>query len=147
MATLLANISIKDASAWNTYLNLIYPIGSIYLAYNATSPASRFGGSWTAITGRFIYANNGTAVGGSNNHNHTLGGYGYALIGTNGNKIRYNYPNSSGITWYPNYYVSTNDYGHTDSGSTSDPTNLTGGTSTSSNMPAYQTVYCWRRTA
>lgn len=76
MATTLANISIKDSSSWNTYLNLIYPIGSYYLSNSSTSPGSRFGGTWTAITGRFLYCNSGTATGGSNNaivvsHKHT----------------------------------------------------------------------------
>ena len=138
-------VQVKSGTEWHTICP--FPIGYVYMSYTSTSPSSIFGGSWTAITGRFPYFNNGTTTGGSNTHNHSLNGYGYALIGTNGNKIRYNYPANSGITWYPNYYVSASDYGHSDSGSTSDPTNLTGGTSSSSNMPAYQTVYAWRRTA
>lgn len=50
MATTLAKISIKDNSSWNTYLNLIYPVGSVYFASNNTSPATRFGGTWAAIS-------------------------------------------------------------------------------------------------
>lgn len=50
MATTLAKISIKDSSSWNTYLNLIYPVGSVYFASNNTSPATRFGGTWAAIS-------------------------------------------------------------------------------------------------
>lgn len=41
------------------YINLgqvIYPIGSIYMSYTGTSPASLFGGNWTAISGRFYIA-------------------------------------------------------------------------------------------
>ena len=49
MATTLANISIKDSSSWNTLLNLIYPIGSLYFSSNSTSPGSRFGGTWVAL--------------------------------------------------------------------------------------------------
>lgn len=45
------------------YVNLgqvIYPVGSVYMSYTSTSPASLFGGNWTAITGHFPYFNNGT---------------------------------------------------------------------------------------
>lgn len=37
-------------------LDSLYPVGSIYISYNSTSPASRFGGSWTQITDRFLLA-------------------------------------------------------------------------------------------
>lgn len=50
MPTTLAKISIKDTSSWYTYLNLIYPVGSVYFASNNTSPATRFGGTWAAIS-------------------------------------------------------------------------------------------------
>lgn len=49
--------------------NLIYPVGAIYQSTQSTSPASLFGGSWSQITSRFLYAttsSNGT--GGSNTH-------------------------------------------------------------------------------
>ena len=81
MATTLANISIKDNSNWNTYLNLIYPVGSYYISNTSTSPASRFGGSWSQISGRFLYA--ATSIGNGNydaaTHTHGLSN-GYAKI-------------------------------------------------------------------
>lgn len=67
MATTLANISIKDSSSWNTYLNLIYPVGSVYFATNNTSPASRFGGTWSAVSGsRYLRLMNNAGTGGTN---------------------------------------------------------------------------------
>lgn len=33
-----------------------YPVGAYYISSNSTSPASLFGGTWTQITNRFIYA-------------------------------------------------------------------------------------------
>ena len=67
MATTLANISIKDSSSWNTYLNLIYPVGSYYLSNASTSPSSRFGGTWTQITGqRFLCGDKSVTTGGAN---------------------------------------------------------------------------------
>ena len=56
MATTLANISIKDNSSWNTYLNLIYPVGSLYFTNSSTSPASSLGGTWTEVRGALIAA-------------------------------------------------------------------------------------------
>ena len=73
MATTLANISIKDSSSWNTYLNLIYPVGSYYLANTATSPGSRFGGTWSQITGqRFLCGHSSAGTGGGNTHTLTV---------------------------------------------------------------------------
>lgn len=34
----------------------VWPVGSIYLAYNHTNPATLFGGTWTRITNRFLWA-------------------------------------------------------------------------------------------
>jgi len=35
-------------------INLIYPVGSIYMSVNNTSPATLFGGTWEQIKGRFL---------------------------------------------------------------------------------------------
>ena len=35
-------------------INLIYPVGSIYVSTNSTSPETLFGGTWVAIPGRFL---------------------------------------------------------------------------------------------
>lgn len=39
-------------------LNMVYPVGSIYMSMNATSPASLFGGTWERIQGQFLMAAN-----------------------------------------------------------------------------------------
>ena len=56
---------------WNgaPLLNLVYPVGSIYLSSNNTNPATFFGGTWTQIKDKFIltagdYYSNG-AIGGA----------------------------------------------------------------------------------
>ncbi|MCI6060837.1 MAG: DUF859 family phage minor structural protein [Dorea sp.] len=55
-----------------TIVNLIYPVGSIYLSVNATSPATLFGGSWTQLKDRFLLGAGSTytaaATGGSSTH-------------------------------------------------------------------------------
>ena len=36
--------------------DILYPVGSIYMSTNSTSPQTLFGGSWTKIEGRFLWA-------------------------------------------------------------------------------------------
>lgn len=42
-----------------------YPVGSIYMSLEETSPAALFGGSWTAISGKFLIAANDSYAAGS----------------------------------------------------------------------------------
>lgn len=124
--------------------NLIYPVGAYYLSSSSTSPASLFGGSWSGLTGRFLYCNNGTQTGGSNTHtltakempihSHTEGiwncgsesaGYGLPLVQGFGDRVMVRTPSSTGGI----------------------NTSSAGGGSAHNNMPAYQTCYCWRRTS
>lgn len=48
---------------WKSYqrslVDIIYPVGSIYMSVNSISPATLFGGTWQAISGRFILAAGG----------------------------------------------------------------------------------------
>ena len=54
-----------------------YPIGSIYISTNSTSPATLFGGTWRQIQGRFLLAADDTykagSTGGEATHTLTLG--------------------------------------------------------------------------
>lgn len=58
-------------------LNLIYPVGSVYMSVNSTSPATLFGGTWERLQGGFLYgaindsgSGNGTGTStGTNNDN------------------------------------------------------------------------------
>ena len=85
----------------NTYLdrlvlNKIYPVGSIYMSVNSTSPATLFGGTWQRISGRFLFAANDSVeahkagkTGGSisvtlttanlPSHNHSVGAHSHGL--------------------------------------------------------------------
>lgn len=151
-----AELYIKNGSSWVNY-NLLnaYPVGSIYMSYTSTSPASLFGGNWTAITGRFLYCNNGTSTGGANrrtynfNHNHlqTLG-----FSSTYGNANGCAYTNGGTVASLA-VLTATSDFSVSAPNHTG-PGDLFGGSTvrklgnkTIDTMPAYQTIYCWRRTA
>ena len=67
----------------STLLDMIYPVGSIYMSVNNVSPQTLFGGTWQKIEGRFLIAANNTykngATGGSADatvvsHTHTVSG-------------------------------------------------------------------------
>ncbi len=46
-----------EISADNVYNP--YPVGSVYISDNSTSPASLFGGTWEQLNGYYLYAGNG----------------------------------------------------------------------------------------
>lgn len=54
----------------------IYPVGSIYMSVNSTSPASLFGGTWEQIKGRFLL---GTGTPEANSDGTSPGSYDYGL--------------------------------------------------------------------
>lgn len=113
-----------------------YPVGAVYISYVSTSPASLFGGTWTAITGRFPYFNAGTGTGGSNTHTLTV-----SEMPSHSHSTNIRYHSSSG--------EDTENRATWGSASSSDSiyTSSTGGGGSHNNMPAYQTLYAWRRTA
>lgn len=66
-----------DASVDTTQqiLNMIYPVGSIYMSVNNVSPATFIGGTWTALTDRVLIGAGSSyevnATGGAASHTHT----------------------------------------------------------------------------
>lgn len=138
---------IKQPDGQKGGLDSIYPIGSLYWSSNSTDPSQLFGGTWTAITDKFIYAKGTKAVnatGGKETvelladnmpaHYHTTTSY----------AVPYNGAYGSGYT------VPTLDSG-TPIGST---TGYAGGggmpaghSIAHENMPPYIVKYCWERTA
>ena len=49
-----------------TLVDQIYPVGSIYVSTKETSPSSLFGGNWTKIKDKFLYATSATGDAGKN---------------------------------------------------------------------------------
>lgn len=46
----------KEVILKENFLNLVYPVGSIYWSSNNTNPATLFGGTWQQIKDRFVLA-------------------------------------------------------------------------------------------
>ena len=122
-----------------------YPVGALYVSFSATSPASLFGGTWAQISGRFLRAASGTGTGGSDtctltsgqmpNHHHGV------ISERDGDWAGYWQSNASGggLWWI----VSNG----TPGANRGLKTTSVGGGGSHNNMPAYQDVYAWRRTA
>ena len=62
---------IANAVEKSDLLNLIYPVGSIYMSVNSTSPATLFGGTWKQIKDKFLLSAGDTYVGGNTGGNAT----------------------------------------------------------------------------
>ena len=156
-------IAVIDESGWiysralsSLILEAVYPVGSIYMSVNSTSPATLFGGTWVQIKDRFLLAAGTTykagATGGEATHTltadempgHYHDGLYYSyqdtknLVTLNGGTESYHIP--WGSSSHPG------DYG-AGSGAKELLTGSTGGGAAHNNMPPYLSVYIWKRTA
>ena len=130
----LSNLGIKK---W--LLDNVFKVGYVWISYTDTSPSSLLGGTWTPITGRFPYFNAGSGTGGSNTHTLTeaeMPSHSHSAKSWHNAVQQY-----EGIESKP--CVAWEDYLDDGSGAWS---NKTGGGGSHNNMPAYQTLYAWRRT-
>ncbi len=137
-----------------TYLDLdtVYPVGSVYISVNSTSPASLFGGTWTQIKDTFLLSAGDTysngATGGSATHSHRLDN-GFAKIGLRGSPTSLAYKEKSlqnVDVWANQYNINVNSFTE-NTDSINYATELGGSTNSANNMPPYLVVYMWKRTA
>ena len=165
----------KTATHYSRFLDA-YPIGSIFISTaQSSNPASTYGGTWEQILDRFLYCTTSSAgTGGSNtsNQSHThsktvsasssstttidnAGGHGHDFSwGTSGDWSGWSSTVTS-VGWYSTWNRSgggicaVGDHSHSASTSTSTNVSLkiSNQGSSNGNMPAYYTVYAWRRTA
>lgn len=169
--TLNSNLNADKLDGYHVadILSAVYPIGAIYMSTVSTSPATLFGGTWSAIgAGTFLnaagsgYTAGGT--GGSDTHSHATPNHAHttanmtlslAQIPYHRHVGEYVYnPAFSGAGYYA-YMLSGNrvdngvvgytggggSHGHGNTGNAAPTTN------SSSSLPPYLSVYMWKRTA
>ncbi len=131
-------------------IDLIYPVGSIYLTVNNVNPTNLFGGTWEQIRDKFLLSA-GTnypagSIGGNATHTHNLGNA-YAMISydwiNNENRLMFQGRVQS---FSASRYTNTTAPAFVDGALTCPTaTNLGGTTDASSNLPPYISVYVWKR--
>ena len=137
----------------NSLINDIYPVGSIYMSYKATSPATLFGGTWEQLKNHFLFATNATSgdKGGYGNGTGTSAGSTKLTAAQSGlpshqHALQNANPGGTTVGW-TNYGVDA----ITNKGYTGNVrTGYTGGLSASeghTHTIPYIEVYVWRRTA
>ena len=130
-----------------TIVDIIYPVGSIYLSVNSTDPSTIFGGTWEQIKDQFLLSAGDTytagATGGEATHTLTI------------NEMP---SHSHNVTWQDNCppWVQAGGYGQVTPTATGNANKInlgglsingTGGGQAHNNMPPYLVVYVWKRTA
>ena len=129
-----------DVTSLNAYWQTIYPVGAIYMSVSSTSPATLFGGTWSALTDRFLIgagsAYTAETTGGETAHTLTVAempshrhgaseGQFHAYTGSNGADTVSGGTNFKSIQY----------------------TAYVGGGGAHNNMPPYLAVYMWKRIA
>lgn len=155
-------------------LDIVYPVGAIYMSVNSTSPATLFGGSWTQIKDTFLlacgtkYASDGAvseAKHGSANavvvsHSHTVNNGGGGSTSDHTHNHGESFPiynagsavstKSNAVNWTNHgttqHAINNATHSHTIPNHTHD-CSTEGESGTDKNMPPYMAVYMWRRTA
>lgn len=126
------------------FVEMIYPVGSIYISASATSPSTLFGGTWESIGGRFLLGADATyaagSTGGEATHELTI-----SEIPKHIHNINASYSNIGSSSSVNGKLLA----GDNDNGWLWDFTSTgeTGGNAAHNNMPPYLAVYMWQRTA
>ena len=130
-------------------VNLIYPVGAIYISTSNTTPATLFGGTWQQIKDKFLLSAGDTysagSTGGDATHTHTAGTITAKVSVHTANEMDAQFgtaeswwaaTNTVGIS---SYSAQTRTHG--------DAISCAGTTGSTSSLPPYLTVYMWKRTA
>ena len=141
------NLDAKITEFQNTFLNLVYPIGAVYLSLSSTNPGTLFGGTWEQLKDRFLLgAGSSYSVGSTGGEAaHTLSiqempNHRHIGIGIDGVYVfGWDKGTLTGTNWMTQLHQ--NDKNIADRVQTG----YTGGSQAHNNMPPYLTVYMWKR--
>lgn len=147
---------IEDGIA--NIVNIVYPVGSIYMSINSASPDTLFGGTWEQLKDRFLLA-----AGDSYGVGSTGGEANHALIQNEIPNYKIGFIPSAVPAYHGEWQnegvysadMSTGSRQDTikDTATSPDTTQYgwniytNGGGAAHNNMPPYLAVYMWRRTA
>ena len=151
-----SNVSVArtnlDVYSKSEILDVIYPVGAIYMSVNSASPQTLFGGSWEQIQDRFLLASGSTysagSTGGAATHYHTTADHTLTIneIPSHTHGYRDANDDSSTDIWC---YINSNRKGsinYVEPTGGGQPHNH-GNTDEASNLPPYLSVYIWKRIA
>lgn len=133
-------------TANNLVLDMVYPVGSIYMSVNATSPSTLFGGTWEQIQGKFLLGVSSSypdgSQGGEVSHKLTV-----SEIPAHGHRVEDSCDSGNNVN--PRNALSSFNRGNKSGYGTGNPIFIkaTGGGQAHNNMPPYLSVYIWKRTA
>lgn len=146
-------VAVIDESGWiysralsALILEAVYPVGSIYISVNSTSPQTLFGGTWKAINGKFLLGQSSAHKAGSTGgeETHTL---------TMGEMPEHTHPMYSGNAGGDSEWTPDEGAYLVDSVTQTKTTwwarlgmSYAGGGNAHNNMPPYLAVYMWKRT-
>ena len=134
----LQNVQVRTSSGFEKICP--FPIGYIYMSTKSTSPASTYGGTWSALTdSRFLRPSGSwNSTGGSNNSSFTL-----PYLRTITEEVGSSTGSHLGLA--SDYEVGVSAQGRVVLGS--GPLSVQGQVTTVSTLPVYRTCYAWYRTA
>lgn len=135
-------------------VDLVYPIGSIYMSINPTDPKDLFGGTWERLEDRFLVgAGNDYTVGvdgGSATHKHSSGTLEAAVFpAVSEGYIDIKYKSSEAVAgeWGETQRIKNLTISNSAGSARYNGVDVIGSTSDGDNLPPYTAVYMWKRTA
>ena len=139
-----ANLVSGLGEAFTGFMKNIYPVGSIYMSVNSTSPVDLFGGEWERIKDTFLLSAGDIYEAGDNGGeaSHTLSEEELPAHTHSANSIGLS---SSGYS--SGGYAAMRSNNHSQMGDHRTNVSSVGGNKPHNNMPPYLAVYVWQRTA
>lgn len=146
----VADTNYYGLTRFSDIVNLIYPVGSIYMSVNSTSPATLFGGTWSQIAQGRTLIGQGTGTDSNNVSNSFTNG---AMNGEYKHTLSidempsHSHLQTNVCNFHQNRQTTAGNYNMADTSLPDKQTGSAGGGVAHNNLPPYLVVYMWKRTA